>query len=55
MLMWQIINKHSLMLSIQRIHYSDHAGRTIGHFWANQDVQLQAFELKLEKSKVSRV
>ena len=54
-LMWQIIKKHSLMFSIQKIHYSDHAWRTIGHFWANQGVQLQAFELKLGKGKVSRV
>ena len=38
------------MFSIQKNHYSDHAWRTIGHFWANQDVQLQAFELKLGKS-----
>ena len=49
--MWQIINKHSLMFSIQKNHYSDYAGRTIGHFWANQGVQLQAFELILEKAK----
>ena len=38
------------MFSIQKIHYPDHAWHIIGHFWSNQGVQLQAFELKLGKS-----
>ena len=48
-------HKRSLMFSIQKIHYPDHAWHIIDPFWSNQGVQLQAFELKLGKSKVSRV